>query len=763
MMPYYKRFLKGILPFLKGILPLTLGLVMVGSVWGVEKISSPTTDNLPVQSLPYTGPIETPSFLEFDAQWEFLPYDISYDKVTSNAYKGQWGTVPVPGYWTEAKMAPGSKKVWPGPAEFSKGTSGMGAAYSTAFAWYRKKFDIPKELKPFDARILFSGVKWNSQVWLNGHYLGFHKGGYSPFEYDISKYFKAGEENELLVRLGSYRTIPRGDKGLPAMMVGDLKTLPTRAAGITEPVLLRFYRRAAIKSVFAIPNAKNKTVTVRITLDNYDQLKPDDKLDIYLSTNDSMVPLHEVSMEIEKDTTNRMAGNEVTMAIPDSKLWWPWRPFLYKVVVLLRDKNNQALDIEPATFGLRDTEVRDGHYYLNGQRFQLRGFTFPEGAERILGAEYSADTVFLKKFLFELPRKGNFNAIRVPNGPVSQNLLNLFDQTGMLVIQEFPVTRYSNQWEDTTFGVFALKEYQDTLPLYWNHPSIAMWSLSNQSWDSVKRSVELAYVYPTLKRLDPSRPILRGADETPEVVDIFMNDGMANLSLSEFRKKAESLNEYRKTQAKFSSGYLDTPSKPDGTWKDDKLVKLHFGDKATPAEMSYQHAEIAAQQTEILRMNQFDGIFPAQYSDWSRMEEWDSTKNKEKFPGPKLTYQALKNAMSPVAACMDLRSQQFKVGQTLSLPVKAVNSTPGEYPIKLEIFLLKDNPNFDSRKAKDLAGKNLFYNSSTAQITGYTIAEGTVPIALDKKMAGTCYLVFLVTQTDTGEATLSQRRIQVLK
>jgi hypothetical protein len=747
----------------KGVLTLLLGLALTGLLVAAEPAVAPSNDKTPVVQMPYTGPIESPSILELDNQWEFLPYDISYDKLTSGLHKEDWGTARVPGYWTEAKTAPGSKLNWPGPADYSKGNEKLGPAYTTAFAWYRKKFTIPKELNSFNGRILLSGIKWNSQVWLNGHYLGSHQGGYAPFEFDISKHFKAGEENELLIRVGSYRTIPRTAKGLPAMMVGDLRTLSSRVAGITEPVALRFYKRAFIKSVFVIPHAKDKTATVRITLNNYDQIHPDDQLDIYLSTQDSLVPLQQVNVEIERDEANKIAGNEVTLTIPNAEVWWPWRPFLYKVVVLLKDKNNTPMDIEPVTFGLRDTEIKEGHYYLNGQRFQLRGATFPEAAEMLLGSEQSTDSTFIRKFLLELPRKGNIFALRVPNGPMTQDWLNICDEIGLMVVQDFPATRYSNQWEDTTFGMFAMKEYQDMLPLYWNHPSIALWSLSNQSWDSVKRSVELSYLYPMIKRLDPSRPVLRGGDETPDGVDIYMNDGMENLSLSEFRKKAEAMNENRKAQGKFCSGYLDAASEPNGTWKNDKLIKLHFGAKATPAEMSYKHAEIAAEQTEILRMNQFDGLFPGEYGDWTRLAEWDSTKNKQKFPQPKLTYQALKNAMSPVAACLDLRTKQFKVGQTLSLPVKAVNSTPGRFPVKLEIMLVKENPNFDPAKAKDLGSKTYYYSSSTAELTGFTIAEGTVLIALDKKMAGTCYLLFLVTRTDTNEATLSQRKIEILK
>ena len=68
-------------------------------------------------------------------------------------------------------------------------------------AWYRKHFTIPASDHGKILRLDFDGVFRDSQVWLNGRFLGQHPGGYTPFSYDITQIAKAGAENTIAVRV----------------------------------------------------------------------------------------------------------------------------------------------------------------------------------------------------------------------------------------------------------------------------------------------------------------------------------------------------------------------------------------------------------------------------------------------------------------------------------------------------------------------------------------------------------------------------------
>ena len=732
-----------------------LSILLVSAVW-VWAQEAPFEPNKP-------QPIETPSFLNLDGDWEILPNAVSYEEIQTGKYDKNWGIVQVPGLWFEAKFPKTLKMNWAGEPDFAKSTAELPKSLTTPYTWYRKRFYLSPDLKPFNGRIILSGVKWNAEVWMNGHLLGTHSGGYAPFEFDITKEFRAGRENEVLIKLGGWRSIPVNVNGLPKMTVGSTQPWQRRTGGITESVNLRFYRRLAINNIHCTPNAKEKMVNVRVTIRNADKVRPDDKVDVFITQAGSMVPISEVSMEIDVDSTSNLAGCEVLLNVPEAKLWWPWRPYLYNVVVMAKDKAGTPLDIQPATFGLRDMQIKDGHFYLNDQRIQLRGANMYRDNDLVLGAEMGADTTFLKKYFYELPKEGNIMALRTNNAPLPQSWLDFCDKTGIMVISEFPITHYSNQWDDTTFGLFAIQEFKELMPHLWNHPSIVLWSVSNQSWNNDKRMTETQYIVPLVKNIDPTRPVMRAGDESEDVLDFHSYDGVAVGTMDDFRKKVETASKLRPNKPRLCTDYLDIESDDNGLWKEEGRIQFNFSKKATAEEMQIKHAELAAEQTEILRLYQLDGIFASWYPNWFGMNEWSKNFKNAKLPQKKLTYYAMKNALAPVAVSVDMKNTKFKTGQSISVPVRVINDTPGDVPVKVELYLFRENPKYAVTKVSDLAKTKLFYDISSSTVATFSILSGNVVVPLEKVLPGSYYITALLTLSDTKQQVLSQRRIDVLK
>ena len=126
---------------------------------------------------------------KFNAGWKFLLAD-------SNDYKNQafddsgWRNVDLPHDWmieTEMKQQNPS-----GP---------MGAFLSGGVGWYRKTFEVNDSLKTKSITIQFDGIYMNSEVWINGHFLGLYPYGYSRIQYNVTGLLKFGEKNVIAVRV----------------------------------------------------------------------------------------------------------------------------------------------------------------------------------------------------------------------------------------------------------------------------------------------------------------------------------------------------------------------------------------------------------------------------------------------------------------------------------------------------------------------------------------------------------------------------------
>jgi len=88
----------------------------------------------------------------------------------------------------------------------------------TGWGWYRKHFSVSKEYSDRKAFIEFEGVQKYCKVWVNGKYLGDHKGGYGSFDFDISAVLKPGEDNVIVVAVNNRQ---KDEFKIPPLSAGD--------------------------------------------------------------------------------------------------------------------------------------------------------------------------------------------------------------------------------------------------------------------------------------------------------------------------------------------------------------------------------------------------------------------------------------------------------------------------------------------------------------------------------------------------------------
>src|SRR5215211_3686467 len=166
---------------------LLLSLLLVPFV-----LFAQTKSNLPVvyaRSIP------------FDGNWLFTKNNVTdAEQVTFN--DASWRKLDLPHDWSIEDLPNQTPDSIIGP--FNQTSPG---GIFTGFTiggtgWYRKKFVTDKVLQNKHVTIHFDGVYMNSDVWLNGHHLGNHPHGYTPFYYDLTPYLRpAGQENVLAVKV----------------------------------------------------------------------------------------------------------------------------------------------------------------------------------------------------------------------------------------------------------------------------------------------------------------------------------------------------------------------------------------------------------------------------------------------------------------------------------------------------------------------------------------------------------------------------------
>jgi len=397
-----------------------------------------------------------------------------------------WRKVDLPHDWSiELERSPEN------PSVASGGYFEMGSG------WYQKKINIPQEWQQKKIFIEFEGVYMNSEVWINGHFLGRHPYGYTAFHYDLTPYLKFGSaENQLYVAVHNNL---------------QLNSRWYSGSGIYRPVWLLVENPVhfAIWGVsVTTPEVSSKSATVSILLsvvNQSDSLQSIQARTRILSSDGKTVAEQEQVGAIEP--TNR---TEFTMdyTVQDPELWSPEKPTLYHLHSELM-VNGQLVDIEVTSFGIRSFEFSaENGFVLNGKSYFMKGGCVHHDNGILGAASYSRS----EERKVELLKASGFNAIRCAHNPPSSAFLDACDKLGMLVIDEaFDCWREGKTVGDyhCVFDDWWQRDLESMVYRDRNHPSVIVWSIGNELVERLKP--EGAVIARTLanhiRSIDPTRPV----------------------------------------------------------------------------------------------------------------------------------------------------------------------------------------------------------------------------------------------------------------
>jgi beta-galactosidase len=447
-------------------------------------------------------PVATPrERLCFDTGWRFA-YDNTVDPsedMTPGA--GEFSYLAKAGYATGAAAPNFDDRSWreldlphdwavEAPfdrrASGSHGSRAIGRGFpERSVGWYRKSFFVPHTDLGKRISVEFDGVFRDSQVWLNGHYLGREESGYSSFAYNITELLNYGGENVIAVRV---------DASLEEGWFYE-------GAGIYRHVWLGKTAPLHVErhGVFVTSELEGESASVRVRLrvqNASDRVMGFQFEQVILDSNGRQV----AATGAQPSTLEAGEGGELeaTLAVVQPQLWSPDAPHLYKVVTTLRD-GETVYDQYETPFGIRTIRFDPNEgFFLNGEHVRLHGANNHQDHAGVGVAVPDA----LQEFRIAKLKEIGCNAYRCAHHPPAPELLDACDRLGMLVLDE---TR--------SMGVTAtqLDQLKRMIIRDRNHPSVILWSIGNEEW-SLEGSEAGERVTKTMqslaKRLDPTRSVM---------------------------------------------------------------------------------------------------------------------------------------------------------------------------------------------------------------------------------------------------------------
>lgn len=384
--------------------------------------------------------------------------------------------------------------------------SGVGYLDMMNAVWYKRSFTIQKENIKERILLHFEAVDYFCEVWVNGHCVGRHSGGYTPFTFDITEAAKEGE-NLLTVYVEDDIRSPLQPRGKQAESYHSQGCDYTRVTGIWQTVWLEFVPKTYIESYRLTPDVGNQCAHVEVKIQG---------------DTSGMVLLADAFYEgkqVGKTQSAICSGRaEFTLALSELHLWEPLDARLYDYCFAL---NNGKDEVDKITgyFGMRSLELTDDKLLINGKAVFLR---------TVLDQGYYADGIYtapsekaLKKDI-ELSIALGFNGARLHQKVFERRYLYWADRMGYLVFGEY------GSWGIDVSRADALEAYlepwMEAVERDYNSPAVIGWIPMNETWDRDGRrqnSEVIRNIYRITKDLDHTRPVIDTSGLYHVVTDIY--------------------------------------------------------------------------------------------------------------------------------------------------------------------------------------------------------------------------------------------------
>jgi beta-galactosidase len=428
----------------------------------------------------------------FDFDWKFRKGDFPGAQVPEFS-ESDWKTLDLPHDWSIE-----------GPFDEKEPSSFCGAYLPTGIGWYRKHFRLPDSYKDKKLTIEFDGVYQNSEVWVNGQFLGKRPYGYVPFFYDLTPHVKFGRENVIAVKAdNSHQTNCRWYSG----------------SGIYRHTWLLSTNKVHVAhwgTFVSSPQVSKEAATLRVTTRISNEGASAAHCTLFTSILDrdgNVVQNAEAGQDVAAGADCEFAQQ---IEIENPHLWSVTDPYLYKVRSTVRTQN-QEVDEYDTPMGIREAIFdADKGFVLNGERVKLNGVCLHHDGGCV-GAAVS-ERVWERRL--EILKEMGCNAIRTSHNPYAAEFLDLCDQMGFLVMNEafdewkVPKGQIGPNGYANYFDEWYERDVQNLVRRDRNHPAVVLWSAGNEIGDqeNPQGAETLEKLLKVFHTEDPTRPVTAGCD-----------------------------------------------------------------------------------------------------------------------------------------------------------------------------------------------------------------------------------------------------------
>ena len=365
----------------------------------------------------------------------------------------------------------------PVPSSYNDIYTGRGFADHVGNLYYRRTFTVSSRMLEKRLFLRFGSVTHKAEVWLNGTCLGKHSGGFLPFSFEITETAIAGE-NELEVIVNNIvdeTTLPAG-----RMVHQKFPGLPEEIHNLPN---FDFYNYSGIMRrvcLYTAPGSYIEDISI------YGKMDGSFYWDVKANGEGT------VSVRLLDAAGNEVAAGEGfkgTGRIDQVQLWEPGHPVLYSLEVTLTGSDGEK-DTYTEVFGFREVSIRDCRIHLNGKPVYLKGFGKHEDSPvhgRGFDMAYNVKDIGLLKWI-------GANSFRTSHYPYCEEMLQLCDREGILVIDEAPAVGLNAGFTATgllggnpngTWKLFKTAEHhrqvlRDMVQRDKNHPCVIIWSVANE-------------------------------------------------------------------------------------------------------------------------------------------------------------------------------------------------------------------------------------------------------------------------------------------
>ncbi|MCF7885908.1 MAG: hypothetical protein K9M80_05380 [Candidatus Marinimicrobia bacterium] len=381
--------------------------------------------------------------VSLDGEWQFSIDSAGIYDTSTVLEEANWRSADIPGAW---------QVQYPDLRDYQ------------GIVWYQKSVIIPQFDSNESIVIEFKAVDYLARVYVNGEFVGEHEGGYTPFEFDVTDFVKPGG-NTILLRVVDPADTEEGTEGISYWHIPHGKqNWYVQSGGIWQSVFLHVRNRRHVRNI-RITSDINGDFDLDIKLSPVKDKENEDKLFISIFGPDNNEMFQRKLTPHPNDSILHIKGQ-----IEAPRLWHPQHPHLYTVKA-----NLNGNDVVKTRFGFRKFEVVDGKFYLNEKPIYIIGALdqdfYPE-------TNYTTPSEKYLREEFRTARSLGLNLLRCHIKIPDERYLKVADEEGLLVWAEIP------NWDifSPDAAQRASRTFDAMLARDWNHPSLVIISLINESW-----------------------------------------------------------------------------------------------------------------------------------------------------------------------------------------------------------------------------------------------------------------------------------------